>query len=77
MLFRGPCLLLCGPYYTVTIVLYNQSASEVHPSIVRAYNLDPASLESYYTKRGRTVEDWAVSSTWSSGMESNGSLGGS
>ena len=25
MLFSGPCLLLCGPYYTVTIVLYDKS----------------------------------------------------
>ena len=23
ILFRGPCLLLCGPYYTVTFVLYD------------------------------------------------------
>ena len=23
ILFHGPCLLLCGPYYTVTTVLYD------------------------------------------------------
>ena len=27
ILFRGPRLLLCGPYYTVTIVLYDSSCN--------------------------------------------------
>ena len=25
ILFCGPCLLLCGPYYAVTIVLYDRT----------------------------------------------------
>ena len=28
ILFRGPHLLLCGPYYTVTIVLYDKANLE-------------------------------------------------
>ena len=35
ILFRGPCLLLCGPYYTVTIVLYDI----MHLLVIRKYLL--------------------------------------
>ena len=30
MLFRGPRLLLCGPYYTATIVLYDFQCFNLH-----------------------------------------------
>ena len=29
ILFRGPHLPLCGPYYTATIVLYDTAAADV------------------------------------------------
>ena len=39
MLFRGPHLLLCGPYYTVTIVLYDNYSQLFYRYLVSVVDL--------------------------------------